>query len=226
MIKKYPWHFIFLIFVIICLANIFQKLQWTFPTDNIKWRESVDGLVCIKSPKNSPLKEGDTLLTVNKYIINSQIDLNRAIKLTKRKFCIYEIEREGILNNKFIDIIHKHTPLSYYILVFIGIIIIILTLRILNASLIQKSRFSPPSIFYLLSLSFSGFLIYSPTGAFNASDFLFLSLDRISFIFFPALLVHFSFILPIKSRILRKIKPKYLYLFIYTVPAFILIFYL
>jgi signal transduction histidine kinase len=224
MIRKYPWYFVFLIFVILCLANIFQKLQWSTPTDNIVWQDSEKGLVCLKAPEDSPVKEGDILLTVSKYIIKNKIDLHRVIG--KKKYHRYEIERDGLLKNVGVDISTRYTPLSYYILVFSGIIMIMLTLRIHNIYLQKKKGFSPPPRFYLLALSFSGFLIFSPTGTYNTSDFIYLFLDRISFLFFPALLLHYAIYFPIKSRILKKIKSKFLALAIYLAPASILVFYI
>jgi signal transduction histidine kinase len=221
MIKKNPWYFAFLIFVILCLANIFQKLQWQMPTDNIAWEESAEGLICLKAPKDSPLKKGDILSAVNNYEIKNIIDLNRVI--AKKKFCRYEIERDGIFTGVVVDISTRHTPLSYYILVFSGVIMIILTLRILNINLEEKKGFSPPPHFYLLSLSFSGFLIFSPTGTYNAPDFIYLILDKVAFLFFPALLLHYAVYYPIRSRLLRKVKPKVLKLSIYLTPTVILV---
>ena len=224
MIKKYPWHFIYLIFVIICLANIFQKLKWVTPSDHIHWKESSAGLECVDSPEGSPIKTGDILLTINKYVVSSRIDLNRIIQ--KRKYCRYEIERAGILKNVGIDIVNTYTPLSYYILVFVGIISILLTLNILNATLTAYLDFQSPKLFFLLNLSFAGFLIFSPTGYYSFTDFIFLFLDRLAFLFFPALLLHFSILYPLRTRLQRVIRPKFLKIMIYIAPVTILVFYL
>ena len=152
MIKKYPWHFIYLIFVIICLANIFQKLKWSTPTDSIAWEERATGLACLASPPESPVEPGDILLTAQKYVITGKMDLYRVIQT--RKFCLYEIEREGLLKTVGVDIINQYTPLSYYIMVFSGIFFILLTLNILNAKLKQGEDFFIPKVFLFLSLSF------------------------------------------------------------------------
>ncbi|UCH95279.1 MAG: GHKL domain-containing protein [Candidatus Aminicenantes bacterium] len=221
MIKKYPWHLVYLIFVVLCLANIFQKLKWSAPTDQILWEHTPEGLVCLQAPEDSSIKKGDLLLTVNKYIINNKTDLNRAI--LKRKTNIYEIEREGLSKTVGVDIYTRYTPFSYYILVFSGILLILLTLRILNFNLKKKGGFSPPVYFYLLSLSFSGFLIFSPTGSYTLTDFFFLVLDRLCFFFFPALLLHYSLYFPIKLKIVRVINAKLIKLSIYSVPIVILI---
>jgi len=221
MIKKYPWHFVYLLFVGLCLANIFQKLMWNAPTDNIKWDTAPEGLICIDAPEDISIKKGDILLTVSKYIITSPIDLYRV--LHSKKFHVYEIERNGILKHVVVDVSTEYTPFYYYILAFSGILFILLTLRILNTNLKKKKSFSPPSLFYLLSISLSGFLIFSPTGKYGTTDFIFLFLDNLCFIFFPALLVHYSLYFPIRLKILRIINPKLIKTAIYSPPVVLLL---
>ena len=122
MIKKYPLHFIFLIFVIFSLTNIFQKLQWRTSTDNIKWVETMGGLVCEKAPTETGIKSGDILFSINKYVIKNKIDLARAIET--REICIYEVEREDLLKRADIDIKFRYTPAFYYILVLSGVLML------------------------------------------------------------------------------------------------------
>ncbi|MEN8154020.1 MAG: ATP-binding protein [Acidobacteriota bacterium] len=224
MIKKYPWHFIFLIFVIFSLTNIFQKLQWKSITDNIEWAETSVGLVCEKAPVDSHIKPGDLLITINKYEIKDRIDLQQAI--SQRKTCIYKIERDELLKREDVDISYEYTSTSYYILVFSGVILLLITLMLLNINLKKHESFIPPVKFYLLSLSFSGFMIFSPTGTYNFTDFVFLFLDRFAFVFFPALLLHFAIYFPLRSSIFKKIRPKVLISLIYIPPFSILILYL
>jgi hypothetical protein len=151
MIKKYPWHFIFAVFILISLANIFQKLKWSSTSDLIVWENSEKGVVCISSAPNSPVQPGDMLLAVNKYTIANKIDLLRSLE--NKNYCRYEIESQGILKNVGIDIHPVFTPFSYYILVFVGIIAILLTLGILNIHIKQVTLFPPPRIFFTLSLT-------------------------------------------------------------------------
>lgn len=221
MIKKYPWHFIFLIFVIFSLTNIFQKLQWKSITDNIEWVETLDALVCKSAPENSHIKTGDIIITINKYEIKNKIDLQQAIQ--QRKTCIYQIERDELIKREDVDISYKYTPTSYYILVFSGVILLLITLMLLNLNLKKQESFIPPLKFYLLSLSFSGFMIFSPTGTYNFTDFVFLFLDRLAFIFFPALLLHFAIYFPLRSAIFQKIRLRILVFLIY-IPPFVILF--
>lgn len=221
MIKKYPWHLVYLIFVLLCLTNIFQKLKWSVPTDNIHWESTSEGLVCRESPPLSPIKKGDILLTVNNYPITTTMDLARALK--NRTYQAYEIEREGIAKLVGVDIYARYTPFSYYILVFSGLLFIILTLQILNTTLKKKEGFSPPIYFYLMSLSFSGFLIFSPTGSYNVTDFIYLGLDRLCYTFFPAFLLHYLLYFPIKLKIARTLKTRMVRFAIYFPPVVLFI---
>lgn len=221
MIKKNPWYFVFLIFVILSLANVFQKMQWHTPTDGVEWGQAKEGLVCMEDREGGKIKKDDILVSVSKYEVKNQVDLYRVI--AQRKFCVYVIERNGIRSTQGIDIETQYTPLTYYILVFSGILMVLLSLRILNINLQKKKGFSPPPHFYLMTLTLSGFLIFSPTGTYNFSDFLFLLLDRVCLVFFPALLLHYSLYFPIKSRLLRKINPKFLKFAIYVAPTTILV---
>jgi signal transduction histidine kinase len=217
MIRKYPWHFIFALFILISLANIFQKLKWSSVSDHLAWNNSDQGLVCAAAPANSQIKPGDILLAVNKYSVSNRIDLLRAI--TGRNYCRYEIERQGILKNVGVDIDPVFTPFSYYILVFIGILSILLTLGVLNMYVKQATLFPPPQIFFILSLTLSGFLIFSPSGDYGAADFIFLILDTVSFIFFPAVLLHYALLYPLRTRVFKKFSYHFRNLLIYLTPT-------
>ena len=223
MIKKYPWHFVFLIFVIFSLTNIFQKIQWKTKTDNIVWVETTEGLACKKAPSETRIRRGDILFTINKYVIKNKIDLARAIE--NKEICIYEIERDDLLKRTDIDITFKYTPTYYYILVLSGVLMLFMTLMILNSNLKKGEGIITPKKFYLLSLTFSGFLIFSPTGAYNFSDFIFLTLDKLCFLFFPALLLHYSIFFPLRSAIFKKIRSKIIFISIYIPPVILLLLY-
>lgn len=220
MIKKYPWHFIFALFILISLANLFQKLKWSSVSDHLVWENSEQGLVCASAPANSQIKPGDILLAVNKYSVSNRIDLLRSI--AGRNYCRYEIERHGILKNVGVDINPVFTPFSYYILVFIGILSILLTLGILNMHVKQATLFPPPQIFFILSLTLAGFLIFSPSGDYGPADFIFLVLDTGCYIFFPAVLLHYALQYPLRTRAFKKFSHNFRYLLIYLPPLLFL----
>ena len=222
MTKRYSWHIIFALFVVLCLSNIFQKIKWNGVSDNITWEPSSNGLICLAAPANSLIKPGDTLLSVNNYAIGSKIDLLRIIE--NRNYCRYEVEREGILKNIGVDITPKFTSFSYYIMAFIGILFLLLTLGLLNNSIKPQAYFSPPPVFLILALAFSGILIFSPTPNYGSLDFLYLILDNIAFILFPAVLLHYSLEYPITFKPYKKIPPSLRLLLIYLPPLAIIIF--
>ncbi len=219
-VRKYSWHFIFAAFILVSLANIFQKLKWSSVTDHVTWETTAQGLVCRSAPADSQVQPGDILLAVNKYLVNNRIDLLRSI--ADRNYCRYEIEREGILKNVGIDIDPIFTPFSYYILVFVGILAVLLTLGILNVYVRQSTLFPPPQSFFLLSLTLSGLLIFSPTGDYGPADFLFLALDTLAFIFFPAVLLQYALQYPLRARAFRKISARLRGLLIYLPPLALL----
>jgi two-component system NtrC family sensor kinase len=221
MIKKYPWHFIFALFILISLTNIFQKLKWSTASDNIVWENTEKGLVCISAAQNSPVKPGDLLLAVNKFTINNKIDLLRSIE--QRNYCRYEIESQGILKNVGVDINPAVTPFSYYILVFVGILSVLLTLGVLNVHIKQQTLFPPPQIFFILNLALAGFLIFSPSGDYGVSDFIFLTLDTICYIFFPAVLLQYALNYPLRAQIFKKFSSRFRYLIIYLPPLTLLL---
>ncbi|MBN2345295.1 MAG: hypothetical protein JXO51_02820 [Candidatus Aminicenantes bacterium] len=221
MIKKYPWHFIYAVFILLSLANIFQKLRWSSASDRLVWEGSDQGLVCRSAPPENQVKPGDILLAVNKYAINNRIDLLRAI--AGRNYCRYEIERQGILKNVGVDIHAVFTHFSYYILVFVGILSVLLTLGILNVYVKQATLFPPPKIFFNLSLALSGILVFSPSGDFGTSDFLFLFLDTVCFLAFPAVLLQYALQYPLRTRALKRFRSKFRTLLIYMPPLVFLV---
>ncbi|HOW44050.1 MAG TPA: ATP-binding protein [Candidatus Aminicenantes bacterium] len=220
--RQYIWHFMFAAFILLSLANIFQKLKWSSATDHIAWEPGPQGLVCRSAPAGGQVRPGDILLAVNKYQVGGRIDLLRAI--AGRNYCRYEIERDGILKNVGVDIDPVFTPFSYYILVFVGILSVLLTLGILNVYVRQATLFPPPQVFFVLSLTLSGFLIFSPTGDFGASDYLFTVLDAACFALFPAVLLHYALQYPLRARGLKRLNSRLRDLLIYLTPLALLAF--
>jgi signal transduction histidine kinase len=221
MIRKYPWHFVYALFILISLANIFQKLKWSSDSDQLHWEATEHGLVCRAAPAGSQVRPGDILLAVNKYLVHGPIDLQRAI--SGRNYCRYEIERDGILRNVGVDINPVFTPFSYYVLVFVGILAVLLTLGVLNVYVKQATLFPPPQVFFLLSLLLSGLLIFSPSGDYGASDYLFLALDTACFIFFPAVLLQYALLYPLRTRLLRRLSNRLRLLLLYLPPSVLLL---
>ncbi len=204
LLRTYPWHILFALFIFLSLTNIFLKLKWSSPSDRITWENTETGLVCLQGPADSPIKPGDILITVNNYLIHSRVDLLRLIE--KKNQAFYLIERDGIQSNVSMDIERIVTPLHYYILAFIGIVLILLTLGILNiTSKGEVVLTGPPQVFFFLTLSFAGILIFSPTGSYGGLDFLFLGLDKLAYAFFPSLLVHYSLFYPLRTSLGRRL---------------------
>ncbi|MCK7478603.1 MAG: hypothetical protein M0C28_15385 [Candidatus Moduliflexus flocculans] len=62
----------------------------------------------------------------------------------------------------------------------------------------------PYVFFYLLAFAFAGFMIFSPTGEMSGLDAAFYGLDKLGFLAFPPLLLHFFMIFPLRKPFLKK----------------------
>ena len=139
-------------------------------------------------------------------------------------FFKYLVSREGRWRTFNINIQNLPTEPAYFIMVFAGIMALLLSLRILSTSLTTQSSLSAPPVYYLLSLSFSGFLIFSPIGNYTqASDYLFLFLHTVSFLSFPVLLLYYSLNHPIKNPIFRRINHSFFSKVVFL-PSIVLFF--
>jgi len=221
MIRKYAWHFLFLLFIILALINLFQKVQAHQLCDDIIWKETSSGLICIKAPIHTGIEPGDRLLDINEIAVKTEIDMMRIWE--GDTFFKYLVDRGGRTRTFNINIQSLPTDPSYFILAFAGIMSLLLSLRILSTTMTSQITLRAPPVYYLLSLSFAGFLIYSPIGHYQSSDYLFLTLHTLCFLLFPALLLHYSLYHPIRNPIFRRVKSTFINKIIYL-PPIVLIF--
>lgn len=229
MIRKYSWHFLFLLFIILALINLFQKVKVLHPSDDIVWQEVTTGqsadtkLVCVSAPEHTGILPGDRLWEINEIEVKNHIDLMRIWE--RENFFKYLIsrDREGGRWRTFnISVVNQPTDPAYFILVFAGIMSLLLSLRILSTTITTQVSLSAPPSFYLLSLSFAGFLIFSPIGTYQGADFLFLILHTVSFLFFPAILLQYSLTYPIKNPVFRRVNAPLLSRIIFLPPIVLL----
>ncbi|MFW6137211.1 MAG: hypothetical protein ACOC5U_03935, partial [Candidatus Aminicenantaceae bacterium] len=124
----------------------------------------------------------------------------------------YEIVREGFPMYPSFFVEKKRTHLLYFYLALIGMTAFVIGLTVfINA----RKPLSPPYIFFfLVTMAFFSFQVFSPTGHLDTLDSLFYWLDIIPFLFFPPLLLHFFAIFPKRKKINKKqIFPVYLFYF-------------
>jgi len=203
-----------LIPVLILLAlgclNIYKKIVWEEPTDGVTWEETPQGLKALKVEEGSPaylvgIDKGDILYSINDVPIRSSIDLSK------------QLWKAGNLNQKVrYEVIHKgnqifpslflttqRTGLIYFYLALIGLTTFVIGFIILlNAG----GRFSLPYIFFfLISLAAYCIYVFSPTGHLDTLDYIFYWIDKIAFVIFPPLLLHFFLIFPKRKKFSKKI---------------------
>jgi len=191
--------------------NIYKKITWKEPTDGVTWKERAQGLVAVKVEMDSPaylagIKKGDILYSVNNNPVKNIIDIakNLWVAESSDQKVIYEIIHEGDQIFPPLNYLSKKgTNLIYFFLALIGLTTIIIGLIVFINS---KKPFSLPYIFFfLISVVFYSFHVFSPTGQLNTLDSTFYWLDKIAFLVFPPLLLHFFIIFPKRKKNLKNI---------------------
>ncbi|MGQ9672565.1 MAG: ATP-binding protein [Candidatus Aminicenantales bacterium] len=201
--------------------NIYRKITWREPTDGVTWRMRAGRLTALSVEPNSPgylagIKKGDILYSLNDIPTKSPVDVVKshwAASVTGQKIK-YQIAREGELLVPSLYISHKRTHLAYYYLALIGVTTLVIGIIVFFSS--RKTLSMPYLYFYLLCLLLYSFYTFSPTGELDFPDTIFYWLDKVAFLSFPPMLLHFFLIFPQRKRWVRR-NPKWLYLF--YVPA-------
>ncbi len=209
--------------------NVYRKIIWKEPTDGVVWGKKPGGLTAIKVDPNGPayiygsIKKGDILYSINNNPINNTIDLMKTFwragaggsgqKLT------YQINRQGALLFPTLNLVSRGVGLVYFYLALVGLATLIIALIVfLNST----RPFTMPHIyFYFLSAILYSFYIFSPTGKLDILDSIFYWLDKIAFLAFAPLLLHYFLIFPQRKLFLKK-KPSFIYLF-YLPGSFLLL---
>ncbi len=203
--------FVFTVAVFLALGglNIYKKVTWKEPTDGVIWEKRPEGLTAAEVVENSPadlngIRKRDVLVKINDIPVQTKIDVakNLWIAWNTDQSLSYQILREGEapLTPTFYPS-EKGVNLIYFYLTLIGVTTLVIGLIIFFNS--KKPLSIPYIIFYLLTLSFYCIYIFSPTGQYDFLDNLFFWLDKIAFLVFPPLLLHFFLIFPIRKKILK-----------------------
>ncbi len=195
--------------VALSALNIYKNLTWSEPTDGVTWGERPNGLTALKVEVNSPaylasIKKGDILYAINNIPIKTKIDLVKTLWIARDvdQKVSYQIGREGELITPSFYLQKKGVNLIYFYLALVGLTTLVIGLIVYFNS---RRRMSVPYLyFYLLSAAFYGFYTFSPTGNFDLLDTVFYWIDRVSFLAFPPLLLHFFMIFPQRKRFLKR----------------------
>ncbi len=214
-----------LIFLVLGIWNITKKITWKEPTDGVYWQKKSGALVALTVEIDSPaylagIKKGDILYSINNSPVGNRIDVAKNLWMawSSDQKVTYQVNREGELIFPSFFVTRKGASLIYYYLALIGLTTLIIGIIVFLNS---KRPFSMPYIyFYLLSLTFYSFYIFSPTGEMNTLDSVFYWLDKVAFCLFPPLFLHFFLIFPNRKKTLKE-KPSSVF-FLY-VPAAVLL---
>jgi two-component system NtrC family sensor kinase len=191
--------------------NVYRKAVWKEVTDGITWKESANGLRAIRVDPTSEaflrvgIRKGDILTAINKVPVRTKIDVLKNIwqAAATDQGVTYQInqERTGMQIFPTFYLQKRGTSPIYYYLVLVGLTTLVIAAIVLINSRGQMSL--PYIFFYLLALAFSAFMIFSPTGEMTPLDMVFYGLDKVGFLAFPPLLLHFFMVFPLRKRFLK-----------------------
>jgi signal transduction histidine kinase len=216
-----------LILSFLCSLNVSRKVRWREVTDGVIWKETSGGIVAIRVDEESDaflragIRKGDVLTAVNKAPVRNKIDLQKSLWIASGsdQQVIYEISRPGFQLYPSFFLQKRGTNPIYYYFVLVGLTTIVISLFVFFNS---RTQLSATYFFYfLLSLAFASFNIFSPTGRLDALDMVFHFLDKAAFVAFPPLFLHFFMVFPQRKRFLRK-NPKVIRLVYLPAAAFFL----
>ncbi|MGE5741999.1 MAG: ATP-binding protein [Candidatus Aminicenantes bacterium RBG_16_66_30] len=206
-----------LLFVIVPLVavltlgtmNVVKKARWRDVTDGVTWRVDESGLRAIRVDPDSEaflragIRNGDVLTAINKVPVKTKIDVLKGLwqAAATDQSVTYDINKEGMqIYPTFYPQRKAPNPIYYY-LVLVGLMTLAIALIVFFNS---RGVMSLPYVFfYLLALTFAGLMIFSPTGEMTALDTVFYGLDKLGFLAFPPLLLHFFMIFPLRKRFLK-----------------------
>jgi two-component system NtrC family sensor kinase len=204
-----------LILLILGGLNIYQRIVWQAPYDGVIWKQKAKVLTAIHVEELSPaylrgVRKGDLLysMTINdqRRTVMTPIDIAKTLweAQVSNQPVTYEIAREGQLLTPKISIEQKRTDLLYFYLALVGLTTLVIAAIVFLTSRPKRPFTLPYIFFFLVSLSFYGYHIFSPTGKMDLLDTAFYWLDGLAFLVFPPLLLHFFIIFPRRKKIFRQ----------------------
>jgi two-component system, NtrC family, sensor kinase len=190
--------------------NISRRIAWEEPSDGVLWRQTPDGLTALKVDPNGPayiyggIKRGDILLEINGNLVRNMIDLSKNLWTASRsdQKVKYQINHAGELEFVSLSLTKTGTNLIYFYLALVGLATLIIALNVFFSS--AKPLAVTNLYYYLLSLLLYMFYIFSPTGELDTLDSIFFWLNKVSFLAFPPLLLHFFLIFPERKLFFRR----------------------
>jgi two-component system, NtrC family, sensor kinase len=198
-----------LIVLVLGGLNVYRKVDWREVTDGVTWKETANGLTAVKVDPGSEaflragIKKGDVLSAINKTPVRTRIDVVKAVWAASAsdQGIIYEINTQGMQSYRPFYPQKKGPDPLYFYLVLVGLATLVISLVVFFNS--KRQLTLPYIFFYLLALSCASYNIFSPTGEMDGLDLVFYWLDKVAFLAFPPLLLHFFMIFPLRKRFLK-----------------------
>ena len=189
--------------------NIARKIGWQEPTDGVVWKLRPAGLTAVKIDPNGPgylyggIKKGDVLLSIDEVPIRTKIDLVKQLWIASRsgRKVSYQFSSGGYLKPLTLTLSSRGTPIYYFYLALIGLMTLIIALIVFFNS--GHPLAATNVYYYLLSVLLYMFYLFSATGELDTLDSLFYWLDKLAFVAFPPLLLHFFLIFPQRKKAIR-----------------------
>ena len=226
--KKADWLLVPLtILFVLAGLNVYRKIVWKEPTDGVVWESKAGELTAVRVDPNGPaylyagIKKGDVLFSINDIRIANEIELSKNLweAANSGQKVTYQINRQGEISFPTLTLIQKGVSLYYFYLALIGLTTLIIGLIVFFKS--AKPYSIPNVYFYFLSIILFCFYIFSPTGELDLLDSVFFWLDKVSFLAFPPLLLHYFLIFPQRKKFLKN-RPTAIYL-LYAPAALLLL---
>ena len=190
--------------------NVVRKIEWRDVTDGVTWGAAESGLRALRVDPESEaflragIRRGDVLTAINKVPVRTKSDVLKGLwqAAATDQSVTYDINKEGMqIYPTFYPQRKAPNPIYYY-LVLVGVMTLAIALIVYFNS--RGLMTLPYVFFYLLALTFATFMIFSPTGEMTALDGVFYGLDKLGFLAFPPLLLHFFMIFPLRKRFLKR----------------------
>lgn len=222
-----------LVLLVLGGLNIHRKITWKEPTDGIIWKRHATGLKAVKMEEGSQaalfsgIKQDDILYSIGIFPgprdpVHNQVDVAKKLweAWILNRNVSYEIVQEGspqTLTPKF-SVGERGVDLLYFYMALIGVTTLIIGFIIFFRT--RKPLALPYLFFFLVTLAFSAYHIFSATGEQDALDGVFYWLDKIGLLAFPPLLLHYFIIFPRRKKLLRRLLSSVYFLYL---PAAVLL---
>lgn len=195
------------IFLVIGLFNLKDRINWNDPYDGISWIEQDQGVVVGRVTGETVPKDvqpGDVLLKINQHEIFNMGDYTDVLfMLSPGETAHYTFKDVNTGDIKTVKITIYPRPILTITDAF-RVVVALVYLVVGLVILIRYWNFKGSIHFYLVCLFSFSLYLYSYTNRLNFLDFLVYWLTEISLLFLPPIFFHFCLNFPVKKKWMQK----------------------